>query len=100
MRERGRSRFLLREPIGLRPLGSAARPRREREENDPGASPCLKATDCARNPKTSRVDPRVAAFAERRSSPGIVGGYTLGGSEAESMRSCRAIALDRCPAQP
>lgn len=99
-RERGRSRFPLREPIGLRPRGPAAHTQREREGNDPDASPCPNATDCARNPKTSRADPRVAVFAERRSSPGIAGGPKPGGSAAESMRSYRAIALDRCPAQP
>ena len=99
-RERGRSRFPLREPTGPRPRGAVARTLMEREGNDPGASPCLKATDCARNPKTSRAAPRVEVFAERRSSPGIAGGNKLGGSAAESMRSYRAIALDRCPAQP
>src|SRR5258708_24665494 len=95
-RERGRSRYPRLEPIGPRPRGPAARTRWEREGNDPGASPCLKATDCARNPKTSRADLPVAVFAERRSSPGIGGGHKPGGSAAESMRSYREIALDRC----
>jgi len=99
-RERGRSRFPLREPIGHAPVDQFARTLGEREGNDPGASPCLKATDCAHNPKTSRAAPRVEVFAERRSSPGIAGGHKPGGSAVESMRSYREIALDRCPAQP
>ena len=94
-RERGRSHFPLREPSGLRPRGPAARTRWEREGNDPGASPCLKATDCARNPKTSRAALQVAVFAGRRSSPGIAGGHKPGGSAVESMRSYREIALDK-----
>src|SRR5262249_14914760 len=64
--ERGRSRSLLREAIGLRLRGPAARTHWEREGNDPGAFPCLRATDCARNPKTSRAVPPAEVFAERR----------------------------------
>jgi hypothetical protein len=99
-RERGRSRFPLREPIGPRPRGPVARTLWEREGNDPGASPCLTATDCARNPKTSRAALRVAVFAGHRSSPGIAGWHKPGGFAVESMRSYREIALDRCPVQP
>src|SRR5207344_2722365 len=39
-RERGRSRFPLREPTGPRHRGPVAHTLWEREGNDPGASPC------------------------------------------------------------
>src|ERR1700687_952719 len=99
-RERGRSRFPHREPIGLHPRRRVDRTLPEREGNDPAASPCLKSTDYARNPRTSRAAPRVAVFAERPSSPELTAEHTPGDSEVESMRCYREIALDRCPAQP
>jgi hypothetical protein len=49
-RERGRSRFPLREPIGPRPHGPVGRTLWEREGNDPAASLCLRATDYACSP--------------------------------------------------
>src|ERR1700692_60661 len=81
------------------PRARVDRTRSEREGNDPAASPCLKATDYARSPRTSRAAPRVAVFAERSSSPELTGEHTPGGSEVGSMRCYREIALDRCPAQ-
>ena len=97
-RERGRSRFPLRGPIGLHHPLRAGRTWLEKEGNDPGASLCLKATDCARSPRRSRAGPLVAVFAERPSNPGIAGGRTPGGSAVESMHCYREIALDKCPA--
>jgi len=98
-RERGRSRSPHREPIGLPPRARVDRTLLEREGNDPAASPCLKATDYARSPRTSRAAPRVAVCAERPSSPELAAEHTHGDSEVESMRCYREIALDRCPAQ-
>src|SRR5258707_3709762 len=98
-RERVRSRFPHREPIGLHPRARADRSLLAREGNDPAASLCLKATGYAHSPKTSRAAPRVAAFAERPSSPELAAGHTPGGSKVESMRCYREMALDRCPAQ-
>src|SRR6266581_6898487 len=98
-RERGRSRSPHREPIGLPPRARVARTLLEREENDPAASPCLKATDYARSPRTSRAARRVAVFAERPSSPELAAEHTPGDSEIESTRCYREIALDRCPVQ-
>src|SRR5438876_3407548 len=88
-RERGRSRFPRREPIGLHPRARLDRTLLEREGNDPAASPCLKATDYARSPRTSRAAPRVAVFAERPSSPEIAAGHTPDDSGVESMRCYR-----------
>src|SRR6266576_3574584 len=68
-RGRGRSRSPHREPIGLHPRARVDRTLLEREGNDPAASPYLKATDYARNPRTSRAALRVAVFADRPSSP-------------------------------
>src|ERR1700722_11686092 len=68
-RERGRSRSPHREPIGLPPRARVDRTLLEREGNDPAASPCLKTTDYARSPRTSRAAPRVAVCAEHPSSP-------------------------------
>src|SRR5580693_3235186 len=98
-RERGRSRFPHREPIGLPPRARVDRTQLEREGNDPAASPCLKATDYAGSPRTSRAAPRVAVCAGRPSSPVLAAEHTPGDSEVESMRCYREIALDRCPAQ-
>src|SRR2546425_1313493 len=98
-RERGRSRSPHREPIGLPPRARVDRTLLEREGNDPAACPCLKATDYARSPRTSRAAPRVAVCAEHPSSPELAAEYTHGDSEVESMRCYREIALDRCPAQ-
>src|SRR3984893_18799693 len=98
-RERGRSRFPHREPIGLHPRARVDRILLEREGNDPAASPCLEATDYARSPRTSRAAPRVAVLAERPSSPELAVEHTPGDSEVESMRCYREIALDRCPPQ-
>jgi anti-sigma regulatory factor (Ser/Thr protein kinase) len=98
-RERGRSRSPHREPIGPPPRARVDRTLMEREGNDPAASPCLKATDYARSPRTSRAAPRVAVCAERPSSPELAAEHTHGDSEVESMRCYREIALDRCPAQ-
>src|SRR4030088_8267 len=85
-RERGRSRSPHREPIGLLPRARVDRTLLEREGNDPAASPCLKATDYARSPRTSRAAPRVAVCAERPSSPELAAEHTHGDSEVESMR--------------
>src|SRR6202007_401846 len=85
-RERGRSRFLHREPICLRPRARVDRTLFEREGNDPTASLCPKATDYARSPRTSRAAPPVAVFAGRPSSPELTAGHTPGDSEVESMR--------------
>src|SRR5207247_7919854 len=98
-RERGRWRFPHREPIGLHPRARVDRTLLEREGHDPAASPCLKATGYARNPRTSRAAPRVAVFAVRPSSPELAAERRLGDSEVESMRCYREIALDRCPEQ-
>src|SRR5204863_9090542 len=98
-REHDRSRFLHREPIGLHPHPRVDRTRLEREGNGPAASLCLRPTDYARSPRTSRAAPRVAAFAERPSSPEPTGGRTPGDSQVELGRSYREIAWDRCPGQ-
>ena len=98
-RERGRSRSPHREPIDLHHHERVDRTLLEREGNDPAASHYLKATDYARNPRTSRAAPRVEVFAERPSSPELAGEHTLDDSEVESMRSYREIAWDRCPEQ-
>jgi hypothetical protein len=98
-RERGRSRFPHREPIGLHPRAPVDRILLEREGSGPAASLCLKATDYVRNPRTSRAAPRVAVFAEHPSSPQLGAEQTLGDSEVESMRCYRETAFDRCPAQ-
>src|ERR1700682_3015937 len=71
-RERGRSRFPHREPIGLHPRARVDRTLLEREGNDPAAFPCLKATDYARSPRKSRAAPRVAISEERPSNPELV----------------------------
>ena len=82
-RERGRSRFPHREPIGRHPRARVDRTLLEREGNDPAASPYLKATDCARNPKnvfhvgTNQIlngDPSIPASLQR---PLFVGRNTL-----------------------
>src|ERR1700682_660756 len=80
-RERGRSRFPHREPTGLHPRARVDRTLLEREGNDPAASPCLNATDYARNPRTSSAAPRVAVFAERPSSPELAAEHRLGDSQ-------------------
>src|SRR3984957_2156114 len=98
-RERGRSRSLHREPIGLLPRARVDRERLEREGNDPAASLCLKATDCACSPKTSRAAPRVAVCAEHPSSPERAAERTHADSAVESMRCYREIASGRCRAQ-
>ena len=98
-RERGRSRSPHREPIGLPPRARVDRTLLEREGNDPAASPYLKATDYAHNPRTSRAAPRAVVFVERPSSPELTGEQRLGDSEVESMRCYREIALDTCPTQ-
>src|ERR1700682_2265128 len=98
-RERGRSRFPHREPIGLHPRAPVDRAPLEKEENDPAASPYLKTTDYARNPRTSRAAPRAGVFAERPSNPELTAEHRPADSEVESMRCCREIASDRCPAQ-
>jgi len=98
-RERGRSRFSHREPIGLHPRARVDRTLLEIEGNGPAASLCLKATDYVRNPRTSRAAPRVAVFTERPSSPPLAAEQRLGDSEVESMRCYGEIAFDRCPAQ-
>src|SRR6202049_4140962 len=97
-RERGRSRFPHREPIGLHPRAPVDRAPLEKEENDPAASPYLKTTDYARNPRTSRAAPRAGVFAERPSNPELTAEHRPADSEVGSMRCCREIASDRCPA--
>src|SRR5258708_36195214 len=97
-RGRGRARFPHREAIGLHPRAPVDRTVLAREGNDPAASPCLKATDYARSPRTSKAGLGAAVFAERPSSPELAAGHTPGDSEVVSMRCYRVIALDRCPA--
>ena len=98
-RERDRSRFPHREPIGLHRRPRVGRTRLQTEGNDQAASLCLKPTDYARSPRTSRADPRVGVLAEHPSSPERAAEQTPGGSEVESMRCYREIALDTCPTQ-
>src|SRR5579862_1126573 len=70
-----------------------------REKEMIQASPCLKTTDYARSPRTSRAAHRVAVCAEHPSSPELAAEHRHGDSEVESMRCYREIVLDRCPAQ-
>jgi hypothetical protein len=90
-RERDRSRFPHREPIGLHRRPRVDRTPPEREGNGPAASPCLSPTDYARSPRTSRAAPQVAVFAGRPSSPERAAEYTPDDSEVESMRCYREI---------
>src|ERR1700682_5912146 len=96
-RERGRSRFPHREPIGLHPRARVGRALLEREKNDPAASPYLKAIDSARNPRTSRAAHQAGVFAERPSNPERAAEHRPADSEAGSMRCCGKTALDRWP---
>jgi hypothetical protein len=98
-RVRDRSRFPHREPIGLHLRASADRTLLEKKEMIQPHTLVQKSTDCDRSPRTSRAAPRAAVFAERPSSPQRAAEQTPGDSEVESMRCCRKIALDRCPAQ-
>ena len=88
-REHGRSRFPHREPIGLHPRARVDRTRLEKEGSDPAASPCPKATDYARNPRTSRAAHQAGVFAERPSNPELTGEHRPADSEVGSMRCCR-----------
>ena len=97
-RGRGRSRFPLRGPTGLHRPAPGRRRLSEREGNEPAACSCPKAVDFARSPRTSRADARVAVFAGRPSSPETAGAQTPGGSQVESTRSYREIALAKYPA--